>query len=133
MTRAEREEVFDVFYRVGDRMGVRGLPTDYTSWEVMRREHLAHDLVYSPYTDDLFKQYRKHLGGFRYTLLREAQRLVVPTRVTDLLGGRRVSLLWPLLLGYKLARQLRLGGVMKWLILPPAYRQEIGALDRAPG
>ena len=29
LTEAEKEEVFDVFYRVGDRMNLVGLPTNY--------------------------------------------------------------------------------------------------------
>src|SRR5688572_18132404 len=57
----EKEELFDVFFRVGDRMGVKGLPTDYDSWANMREHHLQDDLKKSHYTVDLYKQYRKHL------------------------------------------------------------------------
>src|SRR5215216_4174805 len=58
----EKEEVFNVFYRVGDRMGIQGLPKNYNEWVVMHATHLENDLLRSHYTDDLFKQYRKHLG-----------------------------------------------------------------------
>ena len=43
---------------------------------------------HSAYTEDLFRQYRKHLGLLRYLMLREAQILVVPGRVQELLGYR---------------------------------------------
>src|SRR5688500_15474300 len=44
LTDAEKEEVFNVFYRVGDRMGIPGLPANYDEWLKMRKEHLQHDL-----------------------------------------------------------------------------------------
>src|SRR6187551_2355871 len=56
---AQKEEVFDVFYRVGDRMHLKGLPKNYTEWLIMHNEHLQHDLVKSDYTIDLYKQYKK--------------------------------------------------------------------------
>ncbi len=130
---AEKEEVYTVFYRVGDRMGVQGLPETYPDWVNMRHDHLQENLVHSRYTDDLFRQYRKHLGVLRYLVLREAQALVIPARVGELLGLRRVSLLVPVLGLYKLARHFRLDRLMKTLILPSEYRREIDALDRVPG
>ena len=132
LTAAEREEVFNVFYRVGDRMGVQGLPVNYPDWVTMRKDHLRENLVYSHYTSDLFLQYRRHLGLPRYLLLKEAQMLVVPPRVAALLGFRRTSLLAPLLVLYKLARRIRLDRLMKALILPAEYKREIDGLDKAP-
>ncbi len=129
----ERREVFRVFSRVGERMGVRGLPPTYADWVGMRQEHLRNNTVHSRYTDDLFRQYRKHLGLPRYLLLREAQVLVVPPRVRELLGFRPVSLLTPLLGLYKLARRVGLDRVMKAILLPGAYKRQIDALDRLPG
>ena len=128
----EREEVFDVFYRVGDRMGVRGLPTTYTDWQSARKQHLHDDLQPSRYTEDLFRQYRKHLGFGRYLLLREAQKMVVPGRVRRMLGFRGKSLLLPLLFLYQVGRRVRLDWVLKTLLLPPAYRRQIMALDQVP-
>ena len=129
---AEKKEVFNVFYRVGDRMGVRDLPDNFADWQRMRQEHLLHDLQYSPYTNDLFRQYRKQLGGLRYFLLREAQTLVVPERVRMLLGFRERSLLAPVLSLYKVSRRVGLDRVLKALILPSAYQREINALDEVP-
>ena len=69
----EKEEVFNVFYRVGNRMQLKDLPTNYIQWKKSYAEHLQNDLERSRLTDDLFKQYKKHLGDFRYAILIEAQ------------------------------------------------------------
>ncbi|MDX5483193.1 MAG: DUF2236 domain-containing protein [Hymenobacteraceae bacterium] len=128
----EKSEVFEVFWRMGSRMGINGLPANYLDWLLMREEHLKQNLVVSPYTTDLYKQYRKHLGTVRYKLLLEAQILVVPERVNRLLHLRKISLLTPVLGLYKLSRKLRAEWILKNLILPPAYKAEIRALDSRP-
>lgn len=129
LTRNEREEVFDVFFRVGSRMGVKGLPQTFPEWEKMRKEHIQLDLQHSPYTKDLFRQYRKHLGPVRYRILLEAQILVVPPKVGELLGLRKTSLLNPLLGLYKWSRIIKADVLMKALILPSEYKKEILGLD----
>lgn len=96
----------------------------------MRKEHLQQDLAYSHFTKDLYKQYRKHLRPVRYRLLLEAQTLVGPKRVKELLCFRKNSLLTPLLGIYKLSRGIKLDGVMKAVILPSEYKNEIRELDR---
>ncbi|MEI6946521.1 oxygenase MpaB family protein [Paraflavisolibacter sp. H34] len=125
----EKEEVFDVFYRVGHRMGLQGLPQTYSEWLPMRAAHLEQDLVKSHYTKDLFRQYKKHLGSIRYRLLLEGQKLVVPQKVKTLLDMSGPSLLSPVLQAYKLGRKVNLDGLLKELILPPAYKKQIKALD----
>ena len=126
---AEKQEVFQVFYRVGSRMGVKDLPGTFADWEKMREENLRQNLQHSSYTADLFRQYRKHLGLVRYKILLEAQTLVVPQQVRELLGLRRISLLNPLLQLYKLSRSIQVDWLLKALILPPMYKNEIKALD----
>ena len=130
LTEAEKTEVFEVFNRVGTRMGVQGLPDSFTAWQEMRWEHLQNDLVRSRYTADLYKQYRKHLGLPRYLMLREGQKMVVPERVRDLLGFHKTSLLGPVIGVYKLFRWLGVHTLMRDLILPTEYKAEIKALDR---
>lgn len=131
LTPEEKEEVFNVFYRVGVGMGLTGLPTNYIEWQKARAEHLESDLANSHYTADLFKQYRKHLGAFRYWLLREAQLLVVPTRVKDLLERRSTSLIRPIVPLYRWSRSIGLHRLVQHLLLPPLYRDRIKALDVA--
>ncbi len=129
LSKAEKEEVFDVFCRVGSRMGVKGLPETFEAWEKMRAEHLHENLERSRYTDDLFRQFRKHLGVMRYRILLESQTLVAPPQVRALLGFRNTSLLKPLIGLYKLSTHLNLDWLLKALILPPKYKNEIRALD----
>src|SRR5680860_65297 len=104
LSSVEKQEVFDVFFRVGTRMGVKGLPESFEDWEKMRQGHLHQNLKYSNYTNDLFNQFRKHLGEVRYRILLEAQTLVVPQKVRELLNFRKISLLKPLIGLYKLSR-----------------------------
>lgn len=131
LTEEEKEELFDVFYRLGHRMGVKGLPTSFQEWIKMRAEHLEQDFAYSLLTKNLYQQYRKHLGIVRYGLLREAQILVVPDKVRKLLGLRKFSFLTPVLQLYKFSRKLQLDRLLKSLILPSAYKEEIKSLDVA--
>jgi hypothetical protein len=125
----EKEEVFNVFYRVGERMGLQDLPQNYSSWLQMRLEHMQNDLHKSAFTSDLYKQYKKHLGLVRYRLLIEGQILVAPQRVGRLLQFRSFSLLSPVLFLYKVLRHLRVSQSLKYAILPKNYRQEIKELD----
>lgn len=129
LTDAEKEEVFNVFYRVGRRMNLKGLPKNYTDWLVMRGQHLNHDLVKGDYTIDLYKQYRKHLGHVRFKLLLEGQKLVVPKKVNELLQLGKVSLLTPVLAFYKLTRKVKVDWFLKSVILPKEYKAEIKELD----
>ncbi len=129
LTAAEREELYNVFLRMGTRMGVKQLPENYEAWITMRNQHLEDDLIKSNYSLDLFKQYRKHLGRLRYLLLIESQKLVVPARVKTLLNFGKIPWIAPLLFMYKLSRYIKMDRVFKGIILPSAYQQQIKALD----
>ncbi len=131
LTSSEKEEVFNVFYRVGLRMGLTGLPANYEAWQIMRVKQLQGNLHNSDFTMDLFKQYRKHLGWFRYLLLLEGQKLVVPSQVAKLLHFNRLYLLKPVLLVYRICRMLKLDNLLKAAILPKEYKAEIKQLDVA--
>ncbi len=132
MTDTEKEDLFDVFNRVGLRMGLKGLPANYTEWTKMRNEHLQQDLVKSHYTVDLYKQYRKHLGWKRYKLLIESQKLVVPRYAKQLLNLGKFSWLNPVISIYKLSRKIKIDWFLKSLVLPAAYKKQIKELDIAP-
>jgi hypothetical protein len=129
LTETEKEEVFSVFYRVGTGMHLKGLPPDYRSWLPVREEHLQGDLEKSDYSIDLFRQYKKHLGVIRYTVLKEAQLLVVPGKVKELLGFGSFSWLAPTVPLYKWIRKFKLDRLVKSLLLPVAYQKQIRELD----
>jgi hypothetical protein len=129
MTHDEKEELYRIFLRIGQRMQISGLPLNYTSWLPVRQQHMQNDLACSRYTDDLFRQYKKSLGAFRYAVMSEGQILVVPPRVATLLNLRKFSFLSPVVPIYKLSRLVRLDWLIKELLLPSAYKQQIRALD----
>lgn len=130
LTEEEKAEVFTVFYRVGLQMKLAGLPDNYPDWKVMRQEHLNSNLAYSHLTKDLYSQYKKHLGIIRNHILIQAQVLVVPGRVNQLLKLGKIPWLSPGLEIYKLSRLVKMEGVLKNAILPKEYKSQIENLDR---
>jgi hypothetical protein len=129
LTEEEKQEVFEVFNGVGIRMKLKALPGNYNEWLLAHQQHLQDDLIKSNYSEDLFKQYKKHLGAFRYRLLLEGQILVVPQRVNELLKLGKFSKLTPVLSFYKLTKKLKLDWLLKSIILSPKYRQQIKEFD----
>ncbi|WP_207535151.1 oxygenase MpaB family protein [Desertivirga arenae] len=129
LSMAEKEEVFDVFYRVGEHMGIASLPLTYTDWQKMRKADLKDNLEFSSFTGHLYQQYRKHLGAARFQLLKQAQKLVVPERVSELLDLGQLPLLLPVLYVYKLTRIIRLEQLLKNAILPEEYKMQVANLD----
>lgn len=127
----EKNEIFQVFNNVGHRMGVKDLPETFEAWQQMRQHHLRNNLQSSKYTNDLFKQYRKHLGPVRYRILIEAQKIVIPDQVRELLEFQKISLLYPLLTIYKISRNIRADWLLKEIILPTEYKNQIRSLDHA--
>jgi hypothetical protein len=125
----EKAEVYDVFYRVGDRMGLKELPSTYSDWIPVRQAHLMADLQYSDFTLDLFRQYKAHLGAVRYHVLVEGQKLVIPQRVKELLRMHGFSLLTPIIPLYKFSRLVHMDWILKNLLLPSEYQAQIRKID----
>lgn len=125
----EKEEVHNVFYRVGARMGLKELPNTYIKWLPARKTHLLNDLQKSNYTADLFKQYKKHLGAMRFKVLIEGQKLVVPDRVKELLQFSDFSLLTPVVPIYKVSRLMKMDWLLKNILLPSDHKDQINELD----
>jgi hypothetical protein len=125
----EKEEVYNVFYRVGARMGLKALPHTYIEWLPVREAHLAEDLAMSDYTADLFTQYKKHLGAMRFKVLIEGQKLVCPQRVKALLHFSDFSLLSPVVPVYKISRLMKMDWLLKNILLPADYMDQIRELD----
>ncbi len=127
----EKTEVFDVFFRVGKAMHLKDLPETFSAFEKMRKNHLEQHLIYGEYTKDLYREYSKHLGWVRYRLLLETQILISPKKVRRLLMLRNISFLSPLIVCYKISRYINLDWLLKELILPQKYKNEIRAMDHA--
>lgn len=129
LTAPEKEKVFAVFYEVGERMHLKALPSNYEDWKKDYALHLENDLAKSKFTIDLFKQYKKHLGAFRYYVLIEAQKLLVPKSVHTLLDFGKFSMMNLIIPAYKLCRLIKLDGILKAAVLPEEYKQQIKELD----
>jgi hypothetical protein len=125
----EKEEVYNVFYRVGVRMGLKELPPNYIEWLPVRDTHLLQNLQKSEYTSDLFKQYKKHLGAMRFKVMIEGQKLVTPNRVKELLDFSDFSLLTPVVPVYKISRMMKMDWLLKNILLPSDYKDQINELD----
>jgi hypothetical protein len=127
LTPAEREELYAVFRRVGEALGVERLPASYAAWQQDRVAHLRQDLAYSPLTARLYGRYREVLGWWRYGMLMAIQGAIVPREVGALLALRR----WP-----GLGLVLRLYRVLVWAGLRPLIHrvlipgQHLAALGR---
>ena len=129
LTKAEKDDIFDVFNRMGQRMHIEGLPANITEWYVMRNTALKQNMVYSTFTADLYKQYKKHLGLFRYQIVLQVQCVLVPSHISSLLGLKKRFWIASAMGIYKLLRRAGIDGFFRNALLPSAYKEEIKALD----
>ncbi|MFL1011256.1 oxygenase MpaB family protein [Flavisericum labens] len=129
LTFEEKQEVLNVFKNVGERMGLNNLPPTYFQFEIARKNHLEKNLHNGKYTKDLYRQYRKHLGVFRYHLLIETQILLLPNEARKLLKFRKRSVLKPLVTIYKIFRSFKLDWAIKEVLLPSEYKSDIKRLN----
>jgi uncharacterized protein (DUF2236 family) len=129
LTKKEKQEVFDVFYRVGLRMQLVNLPASFDEWTVMRQNNLETNLINSEFTKDLYIQYKKNLGFLRYQLLKQVQLVLVPEQVKKLLLPGKIRWITPIFHAYKTLRQLKLEKPFKNTLLPAAYKKQINELD----
>lgn len=129
LTDPERDELFRTFRAVGAGMHVPDLPHSYADWKVDRQAHLDQDLARSEFTDKLFGRYREQLGGWRYGLLRQAQAILVPAKVRQLLGLPQKPLLAYSIGLYKVLNALNLRSAVQRVLLPTEYLGQIRSLD----
>ena len=132
LSNIEKEEVYDFFYRVGLRMGLKELPNNYSDWLPVRDAHLEENLEKSKFTMDLFKQYKKHLGFIRFNLLLGVQKLIVPKIAKEKLFNNTISPLKPIIKMYKISRFVKMDSAIKKLLLPSAYKNQIKEIDILP-
>lgn len=130
LTTSERQELYDVFHRVGEGLRIPDLPASYAEWRVDRQLHLERDLEYSEHTRLLCEKYRQHLGGWRYELLRQTQSLIAPEEVRRLLRLTPPPLLFEVFRVYGLFTSLNLQSLVQWLLLPSRYVDEVRRFDR---
>ena len=131
LTAAERDDLYDVFLRVGTGLRIPGLPTSYADWKADRVVHLQRDLAVSDNTRELYRRYRQHLGPWRYRLMLKIQALLVPDLVRQLLRLDSADLLRPLIRMYPHLAEVGLRPIIQRLLVPPAHLDAVQGLDHA--
>lgn len=127
----EKDQVYDAFYKVGRRMNIQDLPANYAAWLIARAQHLQNNMTSSNFTIHLFSQYKKHLGGVRYSLLKQVWLLITPAAVRQLLPFKGRAVIRPVIGLYKLSRLISIDKLIKEALLPGEYKARIKALDIA--
>lgn len=131
LSKAEQCELFEVFSRVGEGLSVSQLPGSYDEWRVDRCRHMQRDLNYSKHTSQLFQQYRKHLGWWRYQLLLEVQALLVPNEVRRLLRFDSNILMSGLVQTYGIIGTRSVRSLVHSLLIPSRYWSDVRSFDRS--
>ena len=126
----EKEEIFDVFHRLGMRMELKNLPKNYNEWLIDRTVHLENDLQKGKFTIHLFEQYKKHLGSFRYFVLLQIQHVLVPKIVFDKLFTTSNFPTKLVLKAYKLSRIIKIDIILKSIILPNKHKAELTKIGK---
>ena len=127
----DKVEIFDVFARVGNSMGLEGLAGSYNEYLVERKSQLSNGIFYSQYTKDLYLQYRKHLGYARFILLKQVQLLVAPEQVNQKLKQEQIKWIQPILKLYKILRFFKMESWVKTAILPKQYARQLKNIENA--
>ncbi len=105
------------------------LPDTYAEWKIDRQRHLEEDLVFSRYTAELYRQYWRHLGPWRYALLLQFQALLVPEHVRRLLKLEPKPWLHLAVFSYRALVRLGLRPLVQRVLLPGRYLPEVRKLD----
>ncbi|MGH8524620.1 MAG: oxygenase MpaB family protein [Gammaproteobacteria bacterium] len=130
LSASQQHELYAVFRRIGDGLRIPELPETYAEWRRDRRRHLERDLACSRHTSLLFRQYRRHLGLWRYCLLLQVQALLVPNEVRRLLHLSPNKLLSQLVRTYAIVERCNLQSVVHTLLIPPRYWADVRRFDR---
>ena len=130
LSAAEQTELWEVFRRVGVGLGISELPRHYADYQADRERHLKRDLTYGEHTAALYASYRRHLGPWRYALLRQVQAALVPEEVRCSLALPRRAWLRKLLPLYPALVKLGLRSTFQWALIPPDHLAAVQRLDR---
>lgn len=130
LSNEEKDEIVNTFARIGQQMHVQDIPVDYSEWRRTYERQIVSNLLKSTFTEDLFQQYRKHLGAFRYFLLLDIQRALLSKHVNELLGlgrPRFIQLLVPL---YRHIRKYRIHEQLILMMVPRKFIKQVKQMHR---
>lgn len=126
----EKNEIYDVFRRVGLQMGIENLPENFAQWEVHRQENLKLNYANSTLTTQLFSSYRTHLGGFRFSILLSVQEILLPKELKQANNAYRILNLSRLTNLYKYTKHIWPVSQLKFYLLPQQYRKMLRGLHK---
>jgi uncharacterized protein (DUF2236 family) len=129
---AAQEDLYADFRRIGEGLGITQLPPDYGGWRTDRADRLTQDLAWAPSTVTLYEAYRRHLGLWRYRLLRRLQAVLVPAIVRRLLRLPAPSLGAHLITVLRASRPLGLAPAVMRMVIPPRHWKDLKALEQLP-
>jgi hypothetical protein len=130
LSQHQKNELFEVFLRIGDALHISALPETYGDWKTDRHRHLVRDLSYSKHTAILFQSYRRHLGVWRYWLLREVQGVLVPDEVRRQLHLHSNPLISSLAHTYGTVGIRHVQSVVHTMLIPRRYWTEVRRFAR---
>jgi uncharacterized protein (DUF2236 family) len=130
LTAEEQEGLYQYTRRVGEGLGIQGLPANYVQWRQHRDAVLTENLVHSVHTVDLQKAFRRDLGPWRYQLLRQVQRLITPGPVCEMLGLKPLPGSNQTFLLFKLLVASGLRGLVQKTLIPPHHLPAVHSLDQ---
>ena len=129
LTPEERQELYDVFYRVGTGLAIPDLPVTHAEWRADRELHMRRDLLRGDATDALYAAYRSHLGNWRFQLLLRLQSVLTPSHVRDLLQLNDAGWLRRLIRLHPWLVRARLRPIVQRLLMPSSLLAAVRALD----
>ena len=129
LTPAERDDLYDVFHRIGLGLGIPDLPPTYDAWRVDRERHLENDLAVSQHSRELDRSYHRAVGWWRMVIVRQLQAVLSPRRVVELADLPRHPWIRPFLPLHSVVVALRLRGIVQRLLVPAAHIEALRALD----
>ena len=129
LSRAEQEDLYDVFRRVGEGLGIPELPESYDAWLTDRARHLENDLAVSSYSRELDASYRRAVGPWRFAIVRQLQALLSPQQVVELLDLPRKPWIGTLLPLHSVVAQLGLRRLAQRLLVPPEHLDALRTLE----
>lgn len=130
LTAEEKDEIVRIFAKIGHQMHIHDIPAGYGKWKEMYDHQLTRNLQKSSFTENLFQQYRKHLGAFRYFLLLDIQKMLVSKHVNNLLGLGRPRFVQVLIPLYRQIRKFRLHKQLILIMVPRKFVNQVKAMDR---
>lgn len=133
LTPAEKEDIFDVFIKMGVAMEIEGLPDSFAKWTLVREQALDDNLEWGSYSKDLYKQYKRALGNVRYRVLISVQKRLVPAAVYRHLEVRNWFRFLPIIRLLQMTRYVHLSELLIAAIFPVAHKGQLKMLKMSEG